>query len=350
MKLYKIQKKGLALFLGIMMVVSVLCGCGSGGETAQTDGDGPVTIRIAHTEAEDRTINLAALEFEKWIEAESGGNIQVEVFPNGSISSSDADLAQAAAMGTIEIAFSASSSLTNYSDKFGILDMPYLFDNVDNYFAAVDGDLGTTLNQELQGTGLTILGYSFNGIRNVSNNVRPINEPADFAGVNMRVMQSPTHIATFEAFGANATPMGFGEIYTGLQQGTVDGQDNAASLIYVQQFYEVQDYLSLTEHNFGTMAFIANEAWYNGLSPENKALVDEGVKTYILDWERQTELTNNEDFINRLAEEGMEVNEITPENKAKFVEAVQPVYEEFQSTFGQELFDIADSYNQTTTE
>ncbi len=338
------------LFIGcLVLALAVATGCNGGGtgdgEDGVADSGQKVTIRIAHTEAEDRTVNLAANEFKQWIEAESGGNITVEVYPNGSISGSDADLAEAAAMGTIEIAFSATSALTNYSEKFGILDMPYLFDTPQNYFAAVDGDLGAALNETLNGTGLKILGFSFNGIRNTTNNVRPITQPADFKGIKMRVMQSPTHIATFKALGANATPMSFGEIYTGLQQGTVEGQDNAASLIYAQQFYEVQKYLSLTEHNYGSMAFIANEGWYNGLSQENRALVDEGVKKYILDWERQTELENNDSFIKQLEDKGMIVNTITPENHTKFVEAVQPVYAEFTDTFGQDLFDIAASYN-----
>lgn len=347
----KILKKILVLSL-VLGLAFTLAACGGNDTPANTGDTGdqtpvePIKMRIAHTESEDRAINLASVEFKKWIEAESDGNIIVEVYPNGSVSGSDADLAEAAALGTIEIAFSATSALTNYSDKFGILDMPFLFNNAENYFAAVDGDLGKALNNSLQGTGLTILAFSYNGVRNTTNNVRPITEPADFKGIKMRTMQSPAHIATFKAFGANATPMSFGEIYTGLQQGTVQGQDNAASLIYAQQFYEVQKYLSLTEHNFGSMAFIANEAWYNGLSQENKALIDQGVKTYILDWERNYEQSKNEEFISMLEEKDMEVNTVTEENRQKFIDAVQPLYEEYAVTFGQDLFDIALSYNQ----
>lgn len=348
----KLMKK--LLLIGLVLLVSLTFAACGGDKTDDTpSGDGgdagtevqKVNMRIAHTEAEDRAINLASVELKKWIEAESGGNFTVEVLPNGSVSGSDADLAEAAAMGTIQIAFSATSALTNYSDKFGILDMPFLFDNAENYFAAVDGDLGKALNDTLQGTGLTILGFSYNGVRNTTNNVRPITEPADFNGIKMRTMQSPAHIATFKAFGANATPMSFGEIYTGLQQGTVQGQDNAASLIYAQQFYEVQSYLSLTEHNYGSMAFIANEDWYNQLSPENKALLDEGVKKFILDWERDYEKSKNDEFVQMLTDEGMEVNTITPENRQKFIDAVKPLYDDYAQTFGQDLFDIALSYN-----
>lgn len=348
-------KKVLVFALCFAMLFT-LVGCGgneggtpTGGETPSgeaTSGEAQkVKIRIGHTEAENRAIHMAAVEFGKWIEEASNGNITVEVFPNAVIAPSDGDMAEAAALGTIEIAYAASHALTNYSDAFGILDMPFLFDTPQNAFAAWDGELGKALNETLEGTGLTILGFSYNGARIISNNVRPIHEPADFKGIKMRTMQSPVHIETFRAFGANATPMGFGEIYTGLQQGTVEGQDNAASLVYAQQFYEVQKYLSLTEHNYGTMAFIANKDWYEGLSEENRALVDEGVKKYILDWQRNYELSENDNFIELLKEKGMEVNSITPENHQKFVDAVKPLHEKYAKEFGQELFDIALSYN-----
>ncbi|MEL7566152.1 MAG: TRAP transporter substrate-binding protein [Dehalobacterium sp.] len=343
----KILKRiSLLSLLLVMLVTLSACGGTQEEDTAATPDEAQkVTIKMAHTEAEDRTIHLACVEFKKWIEEASKGNITVELYPNGSISGSDADLAEAAATGTIEISVSATSALTNYSDKFGILDMPYLFNNEQCAFNAIDGKLGETLNATLAGTGLKILGYSYNGVRNTTNNVRPINEPNDFNGIKMRTMQSPTHIATFKAFGSNATPMSFGEVYTGLQQGTVQGQDNAASLIYAQQFYEVQKYLSLTQHNYGFMAVIANENWYNSLSEENRALVDQGIKDYMLDYERNLEMADNDSYIKKLEEKGMAVNSITPENHQKFVDIVQPVYAEYAKTFGQDLFDIALSYN-----
>ena len=344
--------KSLLVMSLVLVMVFALSACG--GDTTTTDNGGtddnttaaePITIRIAHTEPSAGTINQACEKFKEWIEAESDGNILVELYPDGSISGSDADLAQAAATGTIEISVSATSALTNYSDKFGILDMPFLFDDYQCAFDAVDGDLGAALNETLNGTGITVIGYAMNGIRETTNNVRPITEPDDFKGIKMRAMQSPTHIGMYEAYGANPTPMSFGEVYTGLQQGTVEGQDNPVDVIYNQQFQEVQKYLSLTDHNVGFMAVIAGDAWYTGLSDENRALVDQGIKEQLIDYERQLKLDEAADYIQKLEDAGMEVNEITPENHQKFVEAVKPMFTEYADTFGQDLFDIAASYN-----
>ncbi|MDD4572016.1 MAG: TRAP transporter substrate-binding protein, partial [Clostridia bacterium] len=275
----KLVKKLLVISLCLVMVFA-LAACGGAPDTTDDNAANaePITIRIAHTEPSVGTINQACEEFKSWIEEASAGGITVELYPDGSISGSDADLAEAAATGTIEFSVSATSALTNYSDKFGMLDMPFLFDDEQAAFNAVDGDFGAALNSTLSGTGLTILGYSFNGVRETTNNVRPITQPDDFKGIKMRAMQSPTHIGMYEAYGANATPMSFGEVYTGLQQGTVEGQDNPVDVIYNQQFQEVQKYLSLTIHIHGFIAILANERWYNSLSEESRALVYQGIK------------------------------------------------------------------------
>jgi len=342
----KIWKTLLLLSLMVIMTFTLsACGGTESGTTDDAAASKPVTIRVAHTEPSAGTLNKACEEFKEWMETESKGNITVELYPDGSISGSDNDLTQAVATGSIEISLSATAGLTNYSEKFGILDMPFLFNDYQCAFNAVDGDLGKALNENLNQTGLTILGYAMNGIRETTNNVRPITQPDDFKGIKMRAMNSPTHIAMYECYGANPTPMSFGEVYTGLQQGTVEGQDNPVDVIYNQQFQEVQKYLSLTHHNVGFMAVVANDAWYKGLSDENRDLVDQGIKDHLIGYERQLKLDETSDYIKKLQEAGMEVNDVTPENHQKFVESVQPMYEEYTGIFGQDLFDIAASYN-----
>ena len=176
-----------ALLLAFCMVVAMfaLTACGGGDaaddQAAADNGDGTYTLRIAHTEAEDRSLNLACVEFEKWIEAESDGKVQVEVYPNGSFSGSDADIIQATALGQLEVGFAATSAFTEYDPVWGILDMPFVFDSAQDYFNAVDGELGQKLNATLDGTGLKVLGLSFMGSKQITNNQHPIKTVADMS-------------------------------------------------------------------------------------------------------------------------------------------------------------------------
>ncbi len=340
-------KKALLLVFCMVVAMFALTACGGGDDSEQTaqNADGTYTIRIAHTEAEDRSLNMACLEFEKWIEEQSGGKVQVDVYPNGSFSGSDADIIQATALGQIEVGFAATSAFTEYNPVWGVLDMPFLFDSADAYFNAMDGELGQKLNATLEGTGLKVLGNSFMGVKQITNNVRPIKTVADMEGLKMRTMQSDAHIDQYTYMGANPTPMSYGEVFTGLQQGTVDGQDQSSTIIWAQKWYEAQKYMTIVNINYGTMAFTANEEWYNSLPEDIRALVDEGVKTYILDWERQYELNAESECQQKIADAGLEVYTPTPEELQTFIDAVQPEHEKYAAEWGQEWFDMAKAAN-----
>jgi TRAP-type C4-dicarboxylate transport system substrate-binding protein len=162
----------------------------------------------------------------------------------------------------------------------------------------------------------------------------------------MRVMESPVFIDMFKYLGSNATPMSFSELFTGLQQKTVDGQENPASLIYASKFQEVQKYLSQTEHVYSICANLINADFYNGLTDEQKAIVNEGAKQFLVDWQISQESNDNQKFIDMLKEAGMEVNEVTPENKQKFIDAVTPMYDKYKKELGTEIFDIIEPYRQ----
>jgi TRAP-type C4-dicarboxylate transport system substrate-binding protein len=150
----------------------------------------------------------------------------------------------------------------------------------------------------------------------------------------------------FKNLGSNATPMSFSELFTGLQQKTVDGQENPASLIYASKFQEVQKYLSLTEHVYSFCANIMNQDFYNSLSDDQKAIVNEGAKQFLVDWQINSEVNDNQKFIDKLKEAGMEINEVSAENKQKFVEKVAPMYVQYEKELGAEIFDIIEPYRQ----
>ncbi|WP_432407230.1 DctP family TRAP transporter solute-binding subunit [Wukongibacter sp. M2B1] len=341
------MKKSVALVLMVSLLLSLMVGCSKKEKvntTTKVDSK-EIVIKVGHIEAEDRSTHKACLEFEKYVEEQSDGKVDVQIYPNGQLGG-DREMTEGVALGTLQMTLPATSVLTTYDAKFGILDMPFIFNNEHAGFAALDGELGTKLNECLPPVGLYNFGYNYNGARNISNNVRPINEPNDLKGIKMRVMESPVYIDLFKYLGANATPMGFGEVFTGLQQGTIDGQENGASLVYATKFYEVQKYYSLTGHTYGFLAVLINDSFYNELPDDIRKIVSEGAEKYLIDYQRNLEIEDNEKYIKKLKDEGMEVNAITPENQEKFVEALKPMYEKYKKEIGKEMFGIVDQYNQ----
>ena len=359
----KKTKKVIALGLTAVMALS-LSACGGrnagnqpaatqapaaeGGEAADSQGGqtaAAVTIKIGHVEAEDRSTHKALVEyFQKPVEEKSGGTIKVEIYPNSALGG-DAELTESVAMGSLTAALPSTSVLVAYSPDFGVMDMPWLFSNAQNAFEAMDGDMGDYFNQKLEAVGIHCLGYSYNGLRSMTNNVRPITKPEDLKGLKMRVMENQVFIDFFNTLGASATPMSFNELFTGLQQNTVDGQENPPSLIYASRLQEVQKYLSVTEHVNNFLGFIINKNFYDGLAQEQQQIVTEAAAEFVKQ-QRQMELQDTQVYIDKLKESGMQVNTLTPEEKTAFKEALAPMYEKYKAEFGEEIFSMAEEYGQ----
>lgn len=336
----KILAAGLA---AVMMLSMAACGRNAGNGT--NAGEDTITINIGHVEAEDRSTHQALVEsFKKTVEEKSNGTISVQIYPN-SVLGGDAELTESVAMGTLEAALPSTSVLVSYSDDFGIMDMPYLFSSPENAFAAMDGDLGTYFNEKLEEVGIHSLGYSYNGLRSMTNNSHPIETPDDLKGLKMRVMENEVFIDFFETLGASATPMSFNELFTGLQQHTVDGEENPPSLIYASKFQEVQEYLSLTEHVNNFLGFIMNQDFYNSLTQEQREIIDEAAEEFVKA-QRQMELEDTDHYIELLEEEGMQVNSFTAEQKADFRQVLEPMYEKYRVQYGEEVFEMAEKYEE----
>lgn len=344
------MKKALSLILALVMILA-LTACGS--KTPADDGasdaagsDAAVTttvLKIGHVEAEDRSVHRALLTFKDELEAKTEGRIEVQIFPNAELGG-DEELCEAVAMGTIQMALPSTSVLTAYNERIGVLDMPYLFNDAQAAFDALDGALGEQIDEWIAGNGFVSLGYIYNGPRSTTNNVRPIYTPDDLAGLKMRVMSSPVFITMYETLGANATPMSFSELYTGLQQNVVDGQENPPTLIYASGFQQVQKYLTMDAHVHNFLPILTNEAWLNSLSEADQAALKECCANFVK-LQRETELSDNEDIVAKLEAEGMEVNYLTDEQYQLFVDKVQPMYDQYKAEWGTEIFDLATSFN-----
>lgn len=298
------------------------------------------TIKVGSIVSETHADMLAMNKvFKPQVEELSKGKIKVELYPNAQLGG-DRELCEGVQMGTIQMALPASSALAGFDKRVQVLDLPYLFTSRKTAFEALDGILGNKLNQYLLSKGFVVLGYQENGMRHVTNSKRPIKSPADLKGLKIRTMENPMHIAFFKELGANPTPMSWGELYTALQQGTVDAQENPYAMIVDGKFYEVQKYVSETGHVFSVTMLIANKKFMDKLPPDLREIIVKASHDFAVE-QRKTIAGMENGFKNECIKAGMQVNPLTPEEKKPFVEATKKVYGQFEKDLGKEIMDIA---------
>lgn len=337
----RIKMKKVLISLLVLALTFGFFGCGGSSSVESSDeGAAPETIVIkaAHVEVEDRAIHQALVKFGDYIAEQSDGVLKLEIYPNGELGD-DSDVVEAIGLGTVQMTVPGSGVFTSYDEKFAVMNLPYLFKSKEQMDKAFTGGFGDLIGSWLEDYGFVCLGYNYDGARCMSNNVRPINSPADMKGIKFRVMDSDLYIDMFKMWGANPTPMGFSEVYTALQQGVVDGQDNPPGLTYGSKFYENLKYFSVTQHVYANCPVIIGKDFFNSLDPKYQDIIKEGAKKYLEDWQREQESAAEEGYIQKMADAGVAVNELTPENITKFQELVQPLYDQYREKLGDEVMD-----------
>lgn len=338
------MKKLLALLLVTMLALTA-CGRPSSNTSGKSGDDQEVhTIRIAYLVSEEQSSHLAAKTFQEKLEKESDGRLKVELYPNGQLYASDREAIEAVQLGNVEMTIPAVAPLASFNKKFMVFDLPFLFDDNEAAYRALDGDLGEQLLAELENNDMKGLVFAENGFRHMSNNNGPIQGVADLKGLKYRTLENPVHTDTFKSFGANASPFAFGELYTALQQKTYDAMESPISLYYTNKFYEVQNYLTITSHVYAATILLMNNDFYNSLPADLQELVVEASEEYRTE---QREIAQEQDveFLNSLKEEGMQVNELTVEQRNEFREAVKTVYDKYVPEIGEDLVKMAQDAN-----
>ncbi|MBE1555267.1 DctP family TRAP transporter solute-binding subunit [Sporosarcina limicola] len=340
------MKKSLILLTIVMLILTA---CGRPTEKEKTSETGAkskdaYTIRIAHLVPEEQSTHVAAVTFKEKLEKESKGRLKVEIYPNGQLFASDREAIEAVQLGNVEMTIPAVAPLASFNKKFMVFDLPFIFNDNEAAYKALDGELGKSLLKELETNSLKGLVFAENGFRNMSNNKGPITSPNDLNGLKYRTLENPVHTDTFKAFGANASPFAFGELYTALQQGTYDAMESPISLYYLNKFYEVQDYLSLTGHVYAATILLMNNEFYNELPEDLQKMVVEASEEYRTE---QRKLAQKQDieFLEKLKESGMKVNEVTAEQKDVFREAAKVVYDKYTTEIGEDLVEKAKAAN-----
>lgn len=304
------------------------------GSAAAMAQEKPVTFRFGHTHPATDSQHVAAQEFAKRVEERSNGKIKIRVFANGALGN-DNTLVTGVRSGTIDIGVTGNPFLTGISPNLNVLDLPYLFNDEKHAFQVLDGPIGRGLLDDLDNYGLKGLAFWDIGFRNITNNKHPIQTAADISGLKIRTTPNPAHIKAFELLGANPQPMAFTEVYTALESGALDGQENPATLILSSKMYEVQKYLSMTRHAYTAALLFMNKRKFDKLSPENQKMLLEEALT-AANHERDLNAKHQETALKELREHGVEVNENPDVDSIRKI-AKGPVHAEFAKKQGDKI-------------
>ncbi len=301
-------------------------------------------IKVGYILPENQSDHIIMRDvFKKDIEEKSGGKISVELYPNAQLGG-DRELIESVQLGTVQVAIPATSALAGFDKRFQVFDLPFLFKSKETAFKALDGELGHKVDELLKPLGMRNLGYGENGYRHITNSRGPVHKPEDLKGIKLRTMENPLHLAFFKMLGANPTPMSFGELYTALQQGTVDGQENPVVLVYTSKFYEVQKFYSLTGHVYSATMLVANDDFFASMPEDLWKIVEDAGKRYVVEQRALAEVQEQE-FLEELKKTGLQINELTPEEKQLFIDATLPAYDQFKDIIGAELVELAKKAN-----
>ncbi|TJZ90871.1 DctP family TRAP transporter solute-binding subunit [Paracoccus gahaiensis] len=295
------------------------------------------TFRVSNGINEDHPVATGMAAMQECLDEQTGGMMQMQGFWGGALGG-DLQATQAVRSGLQEAVVTSSSPLVGMVPALGVFDLPFLFRTPEEAYAVMDGPFGDSLNEQLDAVGLVNLAYWENGFRNMSNSQRPIETWEDFEGMKVRVMQNNIFLDTFSNFGANATPMSFGEVFSALETKAIDAQENPYVTIDTSRFYEVQEYISETKHAYTPFLFLFSKAILNSYSPEEQqALRDCAIVGR--DVEREAIQALNLESLAKMEEAGLAFNTITPENQEEMLEKSQVVYETHKAAIGADVVD-----------
>jgi len=271
-------------------------------------------------------------KFAELVAAKSGGKMKIAMFPGGVLGNDQANVS-ALQGGTLEMVVLNSGILASQAKEFGVFDFPFMFATPQEADAVVDGPFGKMMHAKLEAKGIVGLAYWELGFRSITNSRRPINKVDDIAGLKLRVIPNAINVDWVKALGANPTPLPFPEVYAALDQKAIDGQENPATVIAANKFYEVQKYLVLSNHQYNPQSLIFSKKVWDTLSAgDRKILADAGVEAG--KYQRQVAREAAGTALDTLKKNGMQVTELAPAELAKFREAMKPVLAKHSEVVG----------------
>ena len=289
------------------------------------------TIKFGHLNNADHPVSFGVKRFAELLAAKSGGKLKVQEFPASQLGN---EMQQQSALqgGVQEMSAPATTSLAGIVKEFGLVDFPFAVSSFAQADQLLDGPFGQTLIARLSDKGLVALGYWDLGFRNVTNSKRPITKPEDLEGLKIRVIPNPVFLETFKAFKSNPVPMPFAELYGALEAKAVDGQENPYAVILSNKFFEVQKYLSATNHVYAANIVLVSKRFWDRLSPTEKKIMNDAANETRA-YQRQVSRAAAQKAVGELQAKGVLFNEVTPAQQARMRQIAKPVTDKFAATY-----------------
>ena len=333
------KKKVLAVLMVAALAVSVVTGCGgssspsksgsasgsASGSTSAAAAGGEYAMKSGSTTPDTHPYNLGMKRLNELLQEKTNGAVSVDHFGSSQLGG-ERDLIEGLQLGSVQMCCISTAPLSGFTDSFLVFDLPFIFETNEQARAVMDSDVGTEILNSVEDQGLVGVCWFENGFRNVTNNVRPINKPEDLKGLKIRTMENQMHMAAFQIMGADPTPMAMGEVFTALQQGTIDGEENPVPIVESNKLDEVQTYNSLTGHLFSPAPVFISKDYYDGMPEEyQKAVMEAGKES--VEYQREQIDEQTASGIEVMKERtGMETNEV---DKSLFKDATAPLYDQY---------------------
>lgn len=333
MKVKKIISLLLVLSIGVISV-----GCGKKDEASS----GMTTIRLSHTQQPGSQSDLAAKEFAKLVSEKSDGKVKVDIHSNSGLSGGDLTKAiEMVQTGDIDIHLAAPANIANFNSKFYVFWLPYLFPTEEDLIKATKNeDIIKEVDSWLSPMNMTMLGLNNAGARQISNSKIEVKTPEDLKGMNIRVPGANVFIDLYkDYFKANPTAMDFSEVYTALQQGTIDGQENPIAVFESSKLNEVQEYVTLWDGVRDTTIWVINTNKLESLDPEIKKAIEDSAEESV-DWANNYLNENEQNIINELESTGTVITKLSDEEIEEFKKVSAPIYDEYSETIGKDIIDL----------
>lgn len=329
------KKSFIVMALNMLALVGLL-GCFGSAEAAK-----PMTLRIGHPMAPGNNVTVGLEKFKELVEAKSNKQIRIQIFGSAQLGS-DRVTTEAAQAGTLDMSSCSTPNMASFSKAYMALDLPYITSPLyqQNLYKALDeGELGQELEKISNDIGLTTVMFSQFGYRNFVSTKQPLKTVSDLTGLKVRTTDSPVEVEVAKALGMNPAPVAWGEVYTALQQGTVDAEGNTFSLLNDAKHTEVLKYAMDSNHNYSMHILLMNKKKFDSLSPEHQAIIREAAKEAVT-WQREVSEELEKKAWDAFKEKGIEITILSDEDRAKLVELTAPVCDEFARQIPANLLEL----------
>lgn len=342
------MKRMLSVVLALLMVLS-LAACGGSDTSAPADGDAAsgdgaasgevLQLTFAHVLDTEHPVHLGAEYFADRLEELSGGTMVTTVHPNSGLGGEDEVVEMQSYGDSVTFSTPSGCALQNYAPAMYAADFYFQFADYDQVWKFYDGEYGDYVKNSLDGTGLVVTSFWDNGFRNLTTTDKEIHTASDLKGVKIRVMNAETHLAAWNAIGCAATPIAYSEVYSALQQGVVDGEENPVFNICGSRFQEVQKYIMMTRHVHDVSPFIISGTAWESWTDEQRGWVEQASQD-AAEYMRQAAIDLEAEKLQQLVDEGMTVVELTDDERQTFIDAVKDVPAQFAQQMGEEAYEM----------